>query len=292
MEQAMISWQVGDVKITRVVELEATGGSRFILPDATPDACRTMAWMQPHFCTPEGKLRMSVHALVIDTGRRRIVVDTCIGNDKPRTMANWSHLQTNFLADLAAAGYPRESIDTVLCTHLHVDHVGWNTMLVEGEWQPTFPNARYLVHQAEWAYWKDEQSGESPQIMSDSVLPVLAAGLLDMVTADHRVCEEVCLESTPGHTPGHVSIRIRSGGQQALITGDALHHPCQMERLDWCSPADFDSHAAQDTRTAMLSQAAEDGVLVIGTHFAAPTAGHVRRNAQGSFWLDVGAAPA
>ena len=288
----MISWQIGDVKVTRVVELEATGGSRFILADATPDACKPMAWMQPHFCTPEGKLRMSVHALVIDTGSRRIVVDTCIGNDKPRTMANWSHLQTNFLADLAAAGYPRESIDTVLCTHLHVDHVGWNTMLVEGAWQPTFPNARYLVHQTEWTYWSGEQSGEAPQILSDSVRPVLDAGLMDMVDADHRVCAEVSLESTPGHTPGHVSVRIRSAGQQALITGDALHHPCQMERVDWCSPADFDSQAAQNTRAGMLNQAADDGVLVIGTHFAAPTAGRVRRNAQGTFWLDVGAGTA
>lgn len=284
----MLSWQVGKVKITRVVELEATGGSRFILPEATPEACRAMAWMQPHFCTPDGKLRMSVHALVIDSGARRIVVDTCIGNDKPRQMKNWSHLQTGFLADLAAAGYPRESIDTVLCTHLHVDHVGWNTMLVDGAWVPTFPNARYLVHRDEWAYWNLEQSGETQQIMSDSVRPVLAAGLMDQVPSDHRVCDEVSLEPTPGHTPGHVCIRICSDGQTALITGDAMHHPCQMERLDWCSPADFDSAQARSTREQILARAVEDDVLVIGTHFAAPTAGHVRRNTNGSFWLDVG----
>jgi glyoxylase-like metal-dependent hydrolase (beta-lactamase superfamily II) len=282
------SWQVGKVRITRVVELEATGGSRFILPDATPDACREMTWMQPHFCTPDGKLKMSVHALVIDTGSRRIVVDTCIGNDKPRQMKNWSHLQTGFLAELAMAGYPRESIDTVLCTHLHVDHVGWNTMLVDGAWIPTFPNARYLVHAAEWAYWNLEQSGETQQIMSDSVRPVLAAGLMDQVASDHRVCDEVSLEPTPGHTPGHVCIRIRSEGQEALITGDSMHHPCQMDKLDWCSPADFDSAQARSTREQILAKAVDEGVLVIGTHFAAPTAGRVRRNATGSFWFDVG----
>ena len=149
-------WQVGSVKISRVVEMEVTGGSRFILPDATRDACKGYRWMYPHFMDDAGNLVMSVHALVIDTGARRIVVDTCIGNDKERDIPAWSHLQTSFLADLEAAGYARESIDTVLCTHLHVDHVGWNTMLVDGEWVPTFPNARYLLGEHEFRYWESE----------------------------------------------------------------------------------------------------------------------------------------
>jgi len=306
----MLQWTVGHVRITRVVELEATGGSRFILPDATPEACRPMRWMQPHFCTEEGKLRMSVHALVIDTGTRRIVVDTCIGNDKPRLNPNWSHLQTAFLDELAAAGYPRESIDTVLCTHLHVDHVGWNTMWVDGTWVPTFPNARYLVHRDEWAHWDRESQaelaaaaaaaqapagdakssvvhGESAQILADSVRPVLAAGLMDLVAADHAVCDEVQLEPTPGHTPGHVSVRIRAGGQAALITGDFTHHPCQLERLDWGSSVDSDPAQARATRERVWAHEADAGTLVIGTHFATPTAGRVKRLPQGGFWLDV-----
>ena len=125
-------WQVGDVKITRVVEMEVAGGSRFILPDATREACLEYPWMQPYFMDNAGNLIMSIHALVVETSDRRIVVDTCIGNDKERSIPNWSHLQTTFLEDLAAAGYPPETIDTVLCTHLHVDHVGWNTRLVDG----------------------------------------------------------------------------------------------------------------------------------------------------------------
>ncbi len=137
-------WQVGSVKVTRVVELEATGGSCFILPDATPEACREITWLAPHFMTAEGELIMSVHALVVDTGERRILVDTCIGNDKRRTLPAWDRMQTGFLDHLEAAGYPLDSIDTVLCTHLHVDHVGWNTRLVDGEWEPTLPQARYL----------------------------------------------------------------------------------------------------------------------------------------------------
>ena len=278
-------WQIGGVKVSRVVEMEVTGGSRFILPDATRDACRGYRWMYPHFMDDAGNLVMSIHALVVDTGERRIVVDTCIGNDKERDIPTWSHLQTSFLADLEAAGYPRESIDTVLCTHLHVDHVGWNTMLVDGEWLPTFPNARYLVGETEWRYWDDRDPGT--QVLADSVRPVIDAGLVDFVPVDHQVCDEVRLEPTPGHTPGHVSVRISSASEDALITGDCIHHPCQMTRTDWCSSADSDQAQGRETRESLLERMADTDVLVIGTHFATPTAGHVKRREGGGYWLEV-----
>ena len=278
-------WQVGNVKITRVVEMEVTGGTRFILPDATRDACRPLRWMHPHFMDDAGNLVMSIHALVVDTGPRRIVVDTCIGNDKERDIPAWSNLQTSFLADLAAAGYPPETIDTVLCTHLHVDHVGWNTMLVDGAWQPTFGNARYLVGEQEWAYWDGLESGSA--VLADSVRPVIDAGLVDFVAADHRLSDEVWLEPTPGHTPGHVSVRIASRGANATITGDCIHHPCQLTRTDWCSSADYDQAQARHTREALLERWAEGDMLVIGTHFATPTAGRVKRLDAGGYWLDT-----
>ncbi len=284
-------WQIGKVKISRVVELEVTGGSRFILPDATPEACRDYHWMMPHFMDATGKLVMSIHALVIDTGARRIVVDTCIGNDKERDLPAWSHLQTSFLADLEAAGYARESIDTVLCTHLHVDHVGWNTMLVDGAWTPTFPNARYLIGDQEWRYWRDVES--SGPILADSVRPVLDAGLVDFVAMDHRLCDEVWLEPTPGHTPGHVSVRVASRAsaeaplEEALITGDCIHHPCQMTRPDWCSSADYDQAMGRTTREALLERYVDTATLIIGTHFATPTAGHIKRYQSGGYRLQV-----
>jgi len=272
-------WQIGRVKITRIVELELTGGTRFILPDATPEACRGIEWMKPHFMTEEGKLVMSIHALVVETPRRRIIVDTCIGNDKERNVPAWSHLQTSFLADLTAAGYPRETIDTVLCTHLHVDHVGWNTMLVDGRWVPTFPNARYLLAEKEWRYWDaNDDEATYGSVLADSVRPVVEAGLVDFVPETHRICEEVWLEPTPGHTPGHVSIHIASEGKEALITGDCIHHPCQMARTDWCSSADYDRDMGRATRESLLAKYADGPVLVIGTHFATPTAGHVVRD--------------
>ena len=277
-------WQVGDVKISRVVEMEVTGGTRFILPDATRDACKPYRWLHPHFMDENGNLVMSIHALVVETRERRIVVDTCIGNDKQRDIPAWSHLQTSFLADMKAAGYPREEIDTVLCTHLHVDHVGWNTMLVDGKWVPTFVNARYLVGEREWRYWDGLGSSD---VLADSVRPVLDAGLLDFVSTSHRLCDEVSLEPTPGHTPGHVSVRISSNGRDALITGDCIHHPCQLTRTDWCSSADYDQAQARATREMLLERHAQSETLLIGTHFATPTAGYVKRREAGGYWLDT-----
>jgi glyoxylase-like metal-dependent hydrolase (beta-lactamase superfamily II) len=288
-DQPMNQWQIGDIKITRIVEMEVTGGSKFILPDATRDACLPLDWMHPHFMDAEGNLVMSVHALVVDTGDRRIVVDTCIGNDKQRSIPAWTNLQTAFLEDLAAAGYPRESIDTVLCTHLHVDHVGWNTMLVDGEWIPTFPNARYLLARPEFEYWDGvEPDALNDGVMADSIRPVLAAGLVDLIDWDHQLSQEISLLPTPGHTPGHVSISIRSGGDEALITGDSFHHPCQMSRSDWCSSADYDRDQGRQTREKLLAQYVDSEVLIIGTHFATPTAGYIKERSEGGYWLDVG----
>src|SRR5262249_14682973 len=151
---------IGDVTVTKIVEIEATGGTRFVLPQATREAALQIPWLAPHFMDGEGRLKMSIHALVIEAPGRRMIVDTCLGNEKPgRAGPGWNELSGPFLADLAAAGFARESIDTVMCTHLHVDHVGWNTMKVDGKWVPTFPNARYLIGRDEYTYWRD-QSGK------------------------------------------------------------------------------------------------------------------------------------
>ncbi|HJU16472.1 MAG TPA: MBL fold metallo-hydrolase [Stellaceae bacterium] len=276
-----MKWRIGRVTVTKIVELEVTGGSRFILPQATREAIRPIAWLYPHFADDEGRLRMSIHALVVETPSRRIIVDTCLGNDKEnRRIPNWNRLQTNFLADLAAAGYPRETIDTVLCTHLHVDHVGWNTMLKDGHWVPTFSQARYLFGRVEFAHWTGEKSGRDDMVpvLADSVRPVVDAGLADLVETDHRVCDEVSLVPTPGHTPGHVSVHIVSEGEEALITGDFMHHPCQIARPEWSSTADSDPDAARLTRERMLARLSGAPVLVIGTHFAGATAGRIVRD--------------
>jgi glyoxylase-like metal-dependent hydrolase (beta-lactamase superfamily II) len=200
-----------------------------------------------------------------------------MGNDKPRSGAG-NMMKTDFLERFEAAGFARSTIDTVLCTHLHIDHVGWNTMFHEGRWIPTFPNARYLIARGEFNYWREKNEGDDAAIFGDSVQPVFDAGLMDLVDYDHRICEEVSLIPTPGHTPGHVSVSIISRGEKALITGDAIHSPAQMARPDWAAFVDYDQDASTQTRRGFLADVADTPVLVIGTHFVAPTAGVVVRD--------------
>jgi glyoxylase-like metal-dependent hydrolase (beta-lactamase superfamily II) len=284
----MRKWQIGDVTITKIVEMETVGGAQWILPDAAPEAVRDIQWLIPEFMDEQGQLKFSVHALVIETPERRIVVDTCVGNEKERMpYRDWHQLQTSFLSDFEDAGFARDSIDNVLCTHLHVDHVGWNTMLVDGAWVPTFPNARYLLARDEFEYWRGAKDEAFQQtVFADSVAPVYEAGLVDLVDTDHHICDEVDLVPTLGHTPGHVSIRIRSRGEQALITGDFIHHPCQMARLGWGSSADVDAAAADATRRRVFAELAGTPTLVIGTHFAGCTAGRIVRDGD-AYRLDV-----
>jgi len=282
-----VKWRIGDITVTRVVEIEAVGGLSRFLPDAQRDAIMGIPWMQPHFANEEGRLKASIHALIIETGDTRIVVDTCVGNDKQRSVPAWNEMQTTFLDDFAAAGFEPDSIDAVLCTHLHVDHVGWNTRLEDGKWVPTFPNARYLMGKTEFGFWEkrgdDEYFGP---VFSDSVKPVFDAGLVDLVATDHEVAPGVKLVPTPGHTPGHVSVLISSGGEEAFITGDILHHPCQMAHPEWGAIVDEDKSQAVATRRQIFERFAETPTLVIGTHFATPTAGRLRRDGN-AYRLDV-----
>jgi glyoxylase-like metal-dependent hydrolase (beta-lactamase superfamily II) len=277
-----LTWRIGDVTITRVVEMELPvpySEKHSFLKQATPEALKEMPWLSPHFVTPEGALVLSIHALLIDAPGLNLIVDTCVGNDKPRFLTRKQALQTRFIDHLAEAGFPRESVNAVVCTHLHVDHVGWNTMLVDGKWMPTFPNARYLIGRTEYGHWIKETEGETVAIMADSVSPIFDAGQAQMVEMDHRLSSEIRLVPTPGHTPGHVSVVIESKGETAIITGDIMHHPCQVSRPDWISEFDGDKSAAAARRNTMIREWADKRFLIIGTHFAAPTAGHIRKHA-------------
>lgn len=283
----MLEWQIGDVRISRILELELPTPAAGLLADATIEQLREMPWLFPHFASETGELKLSVHALLVRTPSLTLVVDTCFGNDKPRALLGGRPLQTGFLEALAAAGCLAETVDVVVCTHLHVDHVGWNTMRVDGAWVPTFPNARYLIGRREFEHWSSEGDGEQQQILGDSVQPVFDAGLADLVEMNHRICDELRLMPTPGHTPGHVSVLIESRGERAMITGDMLHHPCQFGRPDWSPAFDSDPVAGANMRRAVMESVAGEPVLVIGTHFAAPTAGHVHREGD-AFRFDVG----
>ena len=275
----METWKIGDVEITRVVEVVTPAPATMLIPEATPDKLEDILhWLRPHFLDEEGNIKLSIHAFAIRSRDARIVVDTCLGNGKPRPFPEWSDLQTTFLQDLEEAGFTRNGVDTVVCTHLHFDHIGWNTIRDGDRYAPTFRNARYLLGETEWGYWKDEDDPYAPEAKHDSITPVFEAGLVDLVPTDYAVTDEVKLTPTPGHTPGHVSVLISSRGEEAVITGDLFHHPLQMAHPDWQDVADVDEAQARATRIAFLERYAETPVLILGTHFAAPTGGHIVRD--------------
>jgi glyoxylase-like metal-dependent hydrolase (beta-lactamase superfamily II) len=273
----LISWKIGAVKITRVPEIELPG-MKWIVPELNPENLNRIGWLKPHFVDARGEAMAAVQTFVIEVNDQRILVDTCIGNDKQTPIKFWNNRQGPFLQDLTGAGFAPESIDTVLCTHLHIDHVGWNTRLENGKWVPTFPRADYLFGRVEWEHWNTHRDGGQEMIMQQSVDPIVQAGRHRLVETNHRLCDEIWIEPTPGHTPGHVSVNIVSEGKRAIITGDLMHHPAQIQHPEWGCVADVDKEQAQATRRKFIEQHANGPTLVIGTHFAKPTAGRIVRD--------------
>jgi glyoxylase-like metal-dependent hydrolase (beta-lactamase superfamily II) len=277
-----LAWSVGNVTVTRVVENEVPLPLGALIPEATPEALLAhRAWLEPHFLDASGGTVLSIHGLVVESAGRRILVDTCAGKHAARGYEALIEGGKPFLTELERAGFPPATIDTVVCTHMHFDHVGWNTHESGGKLVPSFPRARYLFARAEWEHWSAEgQSGYTPTL-DDAVRPIVDAGLADLVASDHAITPEVRLVPSPGHTPGHVCVAIESDGARALITGDATHHPVQWAEIDWKMSADTDSAQAAASRRRLRAEAADRPVLVIGTHYAAPCAGHVVTHGAG-----------
>jgi glyoxylase-like metal-dependent hydrolase (beta-lactamase superfamily II) len=271
---------LGRLRVSAVVERAGPTRPTWLLPDATPDAVeRHRDWLAPHFLDDKGRLLQSIHTFVVQAPELTVLIDTCVGNDKDRGgRAPFHMLRTSFLEDLTAAGFPPESIDVVVCTHLHVDHVGWNTRLDGGRWVPTFPRARYLFARREWEHWSRERGEDTRRIMADSITPVLDGGLADLVDEDHQVSDAIRLEPTPGHTPGHVSVRLRGRDAEAVVTGDLMHHPIQMAEPQWATPFDTNAEQARKTRRGFCERYADTAVTVLGTHFHHPTAGRIVRH--------------
>ncbi|MFD7662866.1 MBL fold metallo-hydrolase [Streptomyces sp. NPDC059788] len=278
------SWNVGDIVVHRIDEVALppeTGA--WLLPEATPDLVSEVPWLTPSFARPDGTLRAAVHTFALEIDGLRVLVDTGIGNGKNRANPAWHQLDTPYLDRLAAAGFPPERIDYVILTHLHADHVGWNTRLApDGSWRPTFPNARYLTSRTEYAYWSGVEMEESRrQMFRDSVEPVREHGLLDLVDVaapGTEILPGLTLVPTPGHTPGQSAVALRSRGESAVITGDCVHHPVQLAHPELCSSVDIDPEEAVRTRRWLFDEVARSGALVLGSHFAGSTGGVVRRD--------------
>ncbi|MFR9803710.1 MBL fold metallo-hydrolase [Pseudonocardia sp. RS010] len=295
----MTSWRVGDIKVSQIVEMPVEPGELDgLIEEATPEAVRSVEWLYPDYANEAGQTLWSLHAYVVETPTHRVLVDACCGNHKNLPLIpNWGGLDTPFLERLAAAGYQPEDIDFVLATHLHLDHVGWNTVLDGDKWRPTFPNARYTYVRDEFEYHSGLREGvaatddlahavvyqganpdihsQTRLVFAESIQPCVDAGLVDLVDANHEVTPGVRYTATPGHTTGHHSVTLESQGQVGLVTGDFIHHPIQIAHPAWSSRGDTDRALSAETRTGFLRAVAGSDMLVFGTHFSGRSAGRI-----------------
>ena len=266
----MATLTLGEVTITPVIEIDRSSFSTAsMLPDSTPEAIAAHhGWLKPHFFDEStGDLGSRIQTFVVRTPEHTVLIDTGVGNDKERDgSALWHRRRGRYLEDLAAAGAAPDEVDVVVCTHLHVDHVGWNTRLVNGRWVPTFPKARYLFAGEEWEYWRHEKDA----CIADSVVPVVDAGQAVLVSHDHVVDRWLSFEPTPGHTPGHVSVRLSTRVGRAVFSGDLMHRTVQVAEPQWSSRFCYDGPRAAKTRRAFIEQHADSGTLVCAAHFPAP----------------------
>ena len=287
-------WRIGDVTVTRVTELSLDMFTpQALFPDWRPELLEGHEnWLSPGSMDGTGAhALMSVHSWVLISPGRTVVIDTGVGNDKPRPQTPvFDRLATDYLARLESTGVRPEDVDHVLLTHLHVDHTGWNTRLVDGRWVPTFPNARYHFSARERDYFTDPanhsaRNRNSFLLQPDSIAPVVDAGLADMIPIDGReVAEGLSFHPTPGHSVDHASIRLRAQGEEAWFVGDLLHHPIQVRHPDLNSVFDAFPEQARASRRWALEQAADREALVFTTHFPESSVGRVARDGSGFAW--------
>jgi glyoxylase-like metal-dependent hydrolase (beta-lactamase superfamily II) len=242
-------------------------------------------WMVPdHVEAGSDRLVGSVHTWIVKTGRHTILIDTCLGNHKDRHNPGWNKLNTPFLERLNACGCHPDSVDFVMCTHLHVDHVGWNTKLENGRWVPTFKNAKYLFAKREYAHWETEHKSKGIETnggsFDDSVLPVVEAGKAVMIDKDYQADPMLTIADYPGHTPGSIAINLKDGGKQACFSGDIMHHPIQVYHPDWSSQFCSDQELSARSRRKLLEDCVETNALLCPAHFPGANAGYIKRRGE------------
>lgn len=285
--------ELGPVTIQAVPELAPIpAAATLIFSNSTPDlVARGREWLDARFIDPNAdQVYIAFHSYVIQTGSRTILVDTCHGNHKTRRapVDYANNLETDYLGNLAQTGFAPEDIDIVLCTHLHFDHVGWNTRLQNGQWVPTFPNAKYLMSREDYEHFElEHQLADSmeAEAFRDSVLPVIAAGQAELIETSHVVERElgnaVWIGGAPGHTPGSVMLHTHTKAGNAIFSGDVMHHPLQIMEPTLHLPVDFDVSMAIQTRRKLLESCADRDTFLMTAHFPDPTAGRVVTRGDG-----------
>ncbi len=278
----MSAFTIGGATVVRIEETYEPNfeAAKFFAAWSSAALDRHRDWMvSDHYDAASGFLKLSVHSWLIRIGGKTILIDTCVGNHKPRAhRPMWHMLDTGYLERLAAAGVKPEQVDLVMCTHLHVDHIGWNTRLDNGRWVPTFPNARYVFSREDYDHYlrlEQDPKAVSGGALRDSVLPVVEAGLTQMVSGPGAIDENLSYDPAPGHTPGTIAIKLASRGQDAMFCGDILHHAIQVYHPDWNSFACADPEMARSSRHKVLEDCSGSGALLMPAHFGAPFACHI-----------------
>lgn len=285
------TWQIGGATVTRIEEQLGPGSfppEEYLLGFDREVLARELHWLAPdHYIPDSDALVTSVHSWLVRTRHHTILVDACSGNHKDRHWwPRFHQLNTPFIERLAAAGVSPEDIDVVMCTHLHADHIGWNTQLKDGRWVPTFPNARYILSRKECEHWDPLQNpngADDPHrriAYQDSVLPVIEAGLAELVTGPHAIDDELLIENAPGHTPGHILLKLLHPQQGGVFCGDVIHHPIQICAPHWLMRFCEDADQSRKTRRAVLEHCADTGALLLPTHFGAPHVAGIRRSGE------------
>ena len=284
--------EIGSATIHRIVEQEGPFFDAMqFFPTATKEFLdENRRWLQPRFLDANDKLILCIQSYVVRTPHHTIMIDTCVGNHKPRpTRSFWNMMNSDrYEKSLAASGFSVNDIDFVMCTHLHTDHVGWNTRLENGRWVPTFPKARYVFADRELAYWTKRQQDDPaacPWIV-DSVLPIVAANRADIVKSAHAFNDLVTLIPTPGHTIDHYSVRVGRPGADAIITGDMIHSPLQARFPELGMMADYDSKQAGESRRSLFGQVCDTSTLMCMAHFPSPSTGRMVRHREAFDFID------
>lgn len=278
---------LGRMTISRVMEMESAMPLAMIFPQVTADDLAGLAqWYRDDSLTGDpatSLVTLSMHSFVVQLDGQNILIDSCNGNCKARSVPDIHMLDTPYLENLAKLGLRPQDIHMVLCTHLHMDHVGWNTRLENGRWVPTFPNARYIFGKRDYDHWSTQQDiPPHREAYEDSVLPVVEAGLADIVDTDDpraafkEIGDGVWLEPAYGHSPGSCLVHAQGGGPAATFWGDVIHHPVQLLRPDLQLMFDDDGDAAAQVRQSLLAGLADTDTLCCPAHFRGNSVGHVR----------------
>jgi glyoxylase-like metal-dependent hydrolase (beta-lactamase superfamily II) len=280
--------KLGNITIHRVVEQQAAVffDAFEFFPTLTKEIWEeNRGWLQPKYIDAAGKVVLCVQSYLVETPHHNILIDSCVGNHKPRpARPMWNMLDSDtYEKSLAATGIGMADIDYVMCTHLHADHVGWNTRLENGRWVPTFPKAKYLFADRELEFWtaKQKEDAAAHPWVTDSVLPIVQANRAEVVKSNHALNDHVRLFPTPGHTIDHFSVQIGKTGQDAVIAGDMLHSPLQARYPGMGMRVDYDSKQAGITRRNVFARLCDTPTLLCTAHFPSPSTGRIARWGDG-----------